>query len=222
MDTALSELVSQENDVVDTSADEQLRVSVGCGKFYLFMKRLADLVFSFLGLIVLSIPMVMISILIRLDSEGPAIFKQKRMGKNGRIFVIYKFRTMMLDAPRDVASCRLENSEQYMTKFGQFLRRTSIDELPQLINIFKGDMSIIGYRPVCLTEEKLNHLREAYGVFALRPGITGLAQVSGRDNINYKDKARLDAQYVSMCSARTDILCLLRTIKIVISGEGVN
>lgn len=222
MDTVLKEFVLKEHDTVDISTDVQQRVSVGCGKCYLFIKRFADFILSLFGLLVLSVPMAVIAVLIRIDSQGPAIFKQERIGKNGRIFVIYKFRTMKKDAPHDVASCRLENSEQHVTKFGQFLRRTSIDELPQLINILRGDMSIIGYRPVCLTEEKLNHLREEYGVFVLRPGITGLAQVSGRDNINYKDKARLDAQYVSMCSARTDILCLLRTIKIVISGEGVN
>lgn len=218
----MKEKGSQANDKSVITTSQPQRVAVGCGKGYLFLKRFIDILVSFLGLIVLLIPMVVIVILIRFDSKGPAVFKQDRIGKDGRIFVIYKFRTMKTDAPRDVASCQLINAEQYMTKLGLFLRRTSIDELPQLINILRGDMSIIGYRPVCLTEKKLNSLREAYGVFALRPGITGLAQVSGRDNIDYKEKARLDAQYVSQCSARTDMSCLLKTIKIVISGEGVN
>lgn len=198
-------------------------VTVGCGKGYLGLKRLLDIVVSFLAIVVLLFPMVIVGIMIRMDSDGPALFRQKRMGRGGKIFVIYKFRTMKQSAPQNVASRDLENPEQHVTKLGSFLRRTSIDELPQLLNILKGDMSFIGYRPVCLTETKLNALREEIGVFALRPGITGLAQVSGRDNVtSHIQKAQLDAQYVSTCSLRTDIRCLIKTVQIVISGEGAN
>ena len=197
-------------------------VTVGQIKKYLVVKRLLDIVFAVCAIGMLMIPMLIIALMVRIDSNGPAIFKQERMGRAGKVFVIYKFRTMKQEAPRDVAACKLQNPEWFVTKLGRFLRRTSIDELPQLFNILKGDMSLVGYRPVCLTEEKLNGLRAAYGVFALRPGITGLAQVSGRDNVDYKQKAQLDAEYVRTCSMRTDIHCLLKTIRIVVSGEGVN
>lgn len=205
----------------EASIVEAERVEVGCGSVYLFIKRLFDVLISVVLGIAFLVPMVIISLAIRLESAGPAIFKQKRMGKNGKVFTIYKFRTMQLTAPPEKASVLLENSDEYITRFGSFLRRTSIDELPQLYNVIIGDMSLIGYRPVCLTETKLNSLRAQYGVFALRPGITGLAQVSGRDGISYKVKARLDAEYVEKCSLRMDMWCLLMTIKTVLSGEGV-
>lgn len=222
MDTAVKETDAlTKEETKDTSA--LTKVTIGCGKGYLVLKRLLDIVVSFLAIVVLLFPMIIVGIMIRLDSEGPALFKQKRMGRGGKVFVIYKFRTMKQSAPQNVASRDLENPEQHLTKLGSFLRRTSIDELPQLFNIVKGDMSFIGYRPVCLTETKLNTLRKEIGVFALRPGITGLAQVSGRDNVtSYRKKAQLDAQYVSSCSLQTDIRCMVRTVRIVISGEGAN
>ena len=189
---------------------------------YGFVKRLFDIICSAAGLVVLLVPMVIVAVLIRLDSKGPAVFKQQRVGRYGKEFTIYKFRTMKLTAPSEVASREFKDPEQHVTKLGAFLRRTSIDELPQLVNILRGDMSIVGYRPVCLTETKLNNLRMEYGVFALRPGITGLAQVSGRDNVTYEKKALLDAQYVKGCSAKMDAFCLAKTVKIVLTGEGVN
>lgn len=195
-------------------------VKVGCGNGYLCVKRVADIVLSALTLLILAVPLLIIALLVRIDSKGPVLFKQERMGRFGEIFTIYKFRTMRTEAPSEMASCEFADADQYITKIGAFLRRTSIDELPQLFNILKGDMSLVGYRPVCLSERDLNELRRQYGVFALRPGITGLAQVSGRDNIRGEKKARLDAQYVSRCSAKLDIWCVLKTIKTVISGEG--
>lgn len=195
-------------------------VTVGCGKGYLFIKRMADIVISALTLLILAIPLLIIALLVRLDSEGPVLFKQERMGRFGETFTILKFRTMKIDAPPEMASCEFTDADQYITKIGAFLRRTSIDELPQLFNIIKGDMSLVGYRPVCLSEQSLNEMRRELGVFALRPGITGLAQVSGRDNVHGEKKAQLDAQYVSRCSAKLDIWCVLKTINTVISGEG--
>ena len=191
------------------------------GKGYLAVQRLLDLVFSALAAVVLLVPMVVISILIRLDSPGPVIFCQNRMGKGGKVFRIYKFRTLKISAPADVASRDFSDIDKHLTRLGAFLRRTSIDELPQLYNILRGDMSLVGYRPVCLSEEKLNCLRAQYGVFALRPGITGLSQVSGRDNVDYQEKARMDAEYVRRCSFKMDLWCLLRTVKVVLTGEGV-
>lgn len=191
-------------------------------KGYLMFKRIFDIAASFAAGVILLLPLALVAVLIRLDSPGPAIFRQERMGKGGKAFTIYKFRTMSISAPRDMATRELEKHGQYVTKLGAFLRRSSIDELPQLWNILKGDMSIVGYRPVVLTETKLNEMRKAYGVFATRPGITGLAQVSGRDNLSIEEKVRLDAEYVAKCSLGMDIRCILMTVKTVLTGEGVN
>lgn len=188
--------------------------------FYRVVKRAFDFAISLAMCLVLLVPMLLIALLIRLESPGPGIFTQQRMGKGGKVFKIYKFRTMRLDAPSELATSWFTNSEEYITKIGAFLRRTSIDELPQLINIMKGDMSFIGYRPVCLTEVKLNKLREQYGVFAVKPGLTGLAQVRGRENLGYKEKARIDAEYVSNRGFKLDLWCLIKTVEVVITGEG--
>ena len=187
---------------------------------YLIVKRAVDVTVACIGLLVLLIPMLIIAILIKLESPGPALFKQLRMGLGGKPFTIYKFRTMKKDAPPELATLEFKDSSDYITRVGGFLRRTSIDELPQLFNIIKGDMSIVGYRPVCLTEEKLNALRMEYGVFALRPGITGLAQVKGRDTLRSPEKALLDKQYVEECSAKMDLWCCMKTVWTVISGKG--
>lgn len=189
--------------------------------FYRFVKRFFDITLSLLGLAVLFVPMAIIAIAIPLDSKGPAIFVQKRMGKDGKVFTMYKFRTMSQEAPSDLAAREFLDAEDYMTKLGRFLRYSSIDELPQLVNILLGDMSIVGYRPVCLTETELNELRMRYGVFTVRPGITGLAQVSGRDNVEYKEKALLDARYVAERSLKMDLWCLIQTVRVVVTGEGV-
>lgn len=192
------------------------------GRAYLVVKRAMDIVLAALGLVVLAVPMLVIALLIKLESPGPAIFKQQRMGAEGKIFTILKFRTMRLDAPPELSAREFLDSSNYITKIGAFLRRTSLDEIPQLLNILKGDMSVVGYRPVCLTEVELNDLRKKNGVFVLRPGITGLAQVKGRDNLHYTEKALLDQEYVENCSMKLDFWCCLQTVKIVINGEGVN
>jgi O-antigen biosynthesis protein WbqP len=188
---------------------------------YRFVKRTCDLVGAILAGMLLLIPMLAVALLIRLESSGPAIFKQLRMGKNEKIFVIYKFRTMRMDAPPELATREFLNSDQYITKVGAFLRRTSMDELPQLFNILKGDMSFVGYRPVCVTETKLNALRKQYGVFSVRPGLTGYAQVLGRDNIDYQKKAALDAEYVKNRNVMLDLWCLIKTVAVVFTGEGM-
>lgn len=197
-------------------------VSVYAGGRYLPLKRVIDLVSAVLLGLILLIPMAFVALLIRLDSPGPAVFTQERMGKDGKQFTIYKFRTMDIRAPKNVAARELQDPHQYLTRLGAFLRKSSIDELPQIWNIIKGDMSFVGYRPVCLTETELNALRRNCGVFAVRPGITGLAQVSGRDNLSIEQKVRLDAEYVARCSLKMDIRCLLMTVKTVLTGEGVN
>jgi len=188
---------------------------------YRFVKRIFDITVSVIGLAVLGVPMLLVALIIRLDSPGPALFKQKRLGKDGVPFVIYKFRTMRIDAPDNVATNDLQDAFRYVTRFGNFLRRTSIDELPQLINVIRGEMSIVGFRPVCLSEKKLNDYRMERGVFSVRPGMTGLAQVSGRDGIGTEKKVDFDVEYVEKQSVRLDLWCIYKTIGTVVSQKGV-
>ena len=188
--------------------------------FYRFVKRSFDIVVSLLMLIVLSPIMLIIAIVIKCDSKGSVIFKQKRMGRKGKIFYCYKFRSMRTDAPSDCATSRLENPQQYQTRVGRFLRKTSLDELPQLWCVFVGSMSIIGYRPLVLTEEKCNKMREQLGVFEMRPGISGYAQVHGRDDVYYKNKAILDAEYVKKASLWFDLKLMFQTVVVVLKREG--
>ena len=187
---------------------------------YRFIKRAFDLVCSALALVILSPVMLLIVVAIRCDSEGPIVFKQLRMGRNGKPFYCYKFRSMKITAPTDCATSMLENPEQYLTRVGRVLRRLSLDELPQLFCCVIGTMSIIGYRPVVLTEENCNEMRRRLGVFTMRPGISGLAQVFGRDDVYYKNKAILDSQYVKHASLLLDIYLLFKTVWVVIKREG--
>lgn len=217
----MSDFFQTEADVV-TDTDDDVISCLGIKErpIYLAVKRCFDILLSLLSGCILLFPMLVIAIIICIDTPGPAIFKQKRIGKNGKAFTIYKFRTMKLNAPPDLATNEFSDSNDYITKIGAFLRRTSIDELPQLINIFLGTMSFVGYRPVCLTETKLNGLREKYGVFIAKPGLTGLAQVSGRDNMTIEKKAIIDADYVRRRSFRLDLWCVLKTVIVIFSGEG--
>lgn len=188
--------------------------------FYRFFKRMFDILFSSLALIVLSPLMLAIALAVRIDSKGSALFRQKRMGRGGKTFDCYKFRSMRTDAPHDCATSLLEDPRQYQTRIGGFLRRTSLDELPQLWCVLRGTMSFIGYRPLCLTEEKCNEMRKRLSVFSLRPGISGYAQVHGRDAVYYKNKAVLDAEYVKSASLFGDLCLILQTVFIVIRRVG--
>lgn len=205
----------------ETAVQTAQPVSIPRKPLYFALKRCFDIVAALTALLLLIVPMLIVALIVKADSPGPAFFKQDRMGKNGKVFKIYKFRTMQLSAPSELATRDFEDSDVYITKFGAFLRRSSIDELPQLWNILKGDMSFVGYRPVCLTETELNDLRMRKGVFVVRPGITGLAQVSGRDDLECDIKAALDAKYVAECSPKMDLWCLMKTVRAVITGEGV-
>ena len=187
---------------------------------YRFLKRSFDIIVSFIALIILSPIMLCIAIWIKCDSKGPIIFKQKRIGRNEEVFNCYKFRTMKIDAPRECATSLLENPDQYYTRIGKTLRRLSLDELPQLWNVFIGTMSFIGYRPLILTEEKCNEMRSRLGVFAVRPGISGYAQVCGRDDVYYKNKAILDAEYVKKASIWLDLKLIFQTVVVVLKREG--
>ena len=188
---------------------------------YKFFKRTLDIVLSFLGMIVLSPFCLLLVLAIKLDSKGPVLFKQKRVGLHKKHFYILKFRTMRIDTPKDTPTHLLENPEQWITKVGKFLRKTSLDELPQIWNIFVGDMSIIGPRPALWNQYDLIEERDRYGANDVLPGLTGWAQIHGRDELPIAKKAELDGYYVQHLSFGLDVRCFFGTIKSVVKSEGV-
>ena len=188
---------------------------------YKFFKRTLDIVLSFIGMIVLSPFFVLLVLAIKLDSKGPVLFKQKRVGLHKKHFYILKFRTMRMDTPKDTPTHLLENPEQWITKVGKFLRKTSLDELPQIWNIFVGDMSIIGPRPALWNQYDLIEERDRYGANDVLPGLTGWAQIHGRDELPIAKKAELDGYYVQHLSFGLDVRCFFGTIKSVAKSEGV-
>ncbi len=186
-----------------------------------YTKRLLDIVLSFLLLFFLLLPMLFIAVAIRVDSRGNAIFKQKRMGRGGRIFVCYKFRSMYIDAPDRMPASKLCDGRKYVTRVGRLLRRTSLDELPQLFNVLKGDMSLIGPRPLICEEEEIHKRRMDGGVYSLRPGITGMSQINGRNLLCDEEKLRGDMYYLQNIRMWLDVKILFRTLFKVADGEGV-
>lgn len=186
-----------------------------------FFKRLFDIIFSLVAIIILALPMFIIAVVVRCTSKGPAIFVQERVGKNGKPFKFYKFRSMTVDAPHDVATREI-NGDAYITKVGHFLRRTSLDELPQLFCILKGDMSLIGPRPVVCSETELTEKRRETGALAVRPGLTGLAQIRARDKLTDMDiKADVDGQYAQKITFWGDLKIFLKTILVVLREDGI-
>jgi len=188
---------------------------------YLKIKRLIDIVLSFIGLVVLMPVFFILIIAIKLDSKGPVIFKQKRVGIHKTHFNILKFRTMRIDTPMDTPTHLLENPEQYITKMGKFLRKTSLDELPQIINIFKGEMSIIGPRPALWNQYDLIEERDKYGANDVPVGLTGWAQINGRDELEIEVKAKLDGDYVQKRSLWFDLICFIGTFTAVLKSKGI-
>jgi O-antigen biosynthesis protein WbqP len=188
---------------------------------YMKIKRLIDIILSFIGLLVLSPIFLILIIAIKLESKGPVLFKQKRMGINKTHFNILKFRTMRIDTPKDTPTHLLENPAQYITKMGRFLRKTSLDELPQIWNIFVGQMSIIGPRPALWNQYDLIAERDKYGANDVPPGLTGWAQINGRDELPIELKAKLDGEYGKKISLSMDAKCFLGTIKSVVKSDGV-
>lgn len=187
-----------------------------------FFKRFFDIFASFVGIIILLLPFAIISILIKLDDGGPALFFQKRSGLNRHPFCIWKFRTLPVDTNDSLPTRDCPHDHSQMTFLQRFLRKSSIDELPQLVNILKGDMSFVGPRPVICQEQDLIDERDKYGANAVLPGLTGWAQINGRDNLDYITKARLDGEYVNRISLVFDFKCILLTIISVIRHEGFN
>ena len=185
------------------------------------IKRWIDLTFSIAGLAVLLPLFVLVAIAIKLDSPGPVFFKQKRIGINKTHFNIFKFRTMRTDTPKDTPTHLLADPDLYITKTGRFLRKTSLDELPQIINILFGQMSIIGPRPALWNQFDLIEERDRYGANDIRPGLTGWAQINGRDELPIEAKAKYDGEYVRRMSFIFDLKCFLGTIGYVLTKEGV-
>ena len=186
-----------------------------------FFKQVIDFFLSLIGIIVLSPIFLILCVWIKLDSRGPILFKQKRVGKNKTYFNILKFRTMYIDTPKDMPTHLLANPEQYITKAGKFLRKTSLDELPQIINILKGDMSIIGPRPALWNQDDLIAERDKYKANDVKPGLTGWAQINGRDELEIPVKAKLDGEYVRKISFLFDCKCFFGTIVSVLKSDGV-
>jgi len=186
-----------------------------------FFKRFFDLLFSLLGAILLSWLFVILIVMIKIDSRGPVFFKQKRVGIHKKHFNILKFRTMRIDTPKDTPTHLLKDPEQYITKVGKFLRKTSLDELPQIFNIIKGDMAIVGPRPALWNQYDLIEERDKYGANDVLPGLTGWAQVNGRDELEIPVKAALDGEYVKKMGLFMDIKCIFRTFLSVARQDGV-
>ena len=189
--------------------------------YFNFFKRVIDFLLALGGIIVLGLPMIIIAILVKLDSPGPVLFKQKRVGINKTYFNILKFRTMRTDAPKNAPTHLLQSAESYITTVGAFLRKSSLDELPQLFNILAGEMSVVGPRPALWNQYDLIEERDKYGANDVRPGLTGWAQINGRDELEIPVKAKLDGYYVENMSLAMDARCFFATIGVVAKAEGV-
>ncbi len=186
-----------------------------------YIKNVLDFILAFIGLIILLPFFIIFSIIIKLESKGPIFFKQERIGKNKKHFKIYKFRTMRTDTPKDMPTHMLKDAKNYITKFGGVMRKTSIDELPQIINILKGEMSIIGPRPALWNQDDLIKERDKYNANSIKPGLTGWAQVNGRDELEIPVKAKYDGEYIEKMSFVLDIKIFFKTVIKVFKHDGV-
>ena len=189
--------------------------------YKLFVKRLIDIVLSGVAIVILAFPMLVISIAIKIDSPGPVLFKQKRIGIHKTHFNILKFRTMYKDTPKNIPTHQLKGADAYITKTGKFLRKTSLDELPQLFNIFANHMSIVGPRPALWNQYDLIEERDKYGANDVKPGLTGWAQINGRDELEIPIKAKYDGEYVVRQSFVFDFKCLFGTVVSVFKSDGI-
>lgn len=188
---------------------------------YRFIKRILDFILALLGVVILSPILIVLTILIKLDSPGPVLFRQKRVGLHKKYFEILKFRTMRIDTPKDIPTHLLKEPEHYITRVGKFLRKTSLDELPQIFNILKGEMSVVGPRPALWNQFDLIEERGRYGANDVLPGLTGWAQINGRDELEIDVKAKYDGEYVEKLSFLFDVKCFFGTILAVVKRDGV-
>ena len=188
---------------------------------YHTVKRILDIIISACALVVLIIPMLILLMCVYIDDPGKVIFAQNRVGKDGKLFKIYKIRTMRASAPGNLSAAEFRNAARFVTRMGGLLRKLSLDELPQLVNVLKGDMSIIGPRPLIAEESRIHELRMQYGVYQTRPGITGLAQINGRNNVSVSDKVRWEVKYLENYGFREDFGILFSTIPKILLGSDV-
>lgn len=202
------------------AASERHELTIG-QKCYLTAKYILDFLIALCALAVLLLPMGILCAAIYLEDKGPVIFTQKRIGKDQKTFTLYKFRTMKMDTPHDTPTHLLADPEQYITKAGRFLRKFSLDELPQLLNILLGHMSLVGPRPALWNQYDLMAEREKYGVHQLRPGLTGWAQINGRDELEIPVKAALDGEYLRNVGLAMDVRCMFGTVGAVVRADGV-
>ncbi len=203
----------------DTVQDLEPVDVTGC--FFCKVKRIMDLILSLIGLIVLSVPFATIAVVIYVDDPGKILFSQYRVGRDGKRFKLFKFRTMKMDTPKYLSTREISNPDAYITRVGRFLRKYSLDELPQLFNVFKGDMSLVGPRPLIADEYEIHAMRMRFGVYNIRPGVTGLAQIHGRDLVSPADKVRWDVKYLQDFGVWQDVRILLETVPKIFSGEDV-
>ncbi len=210
-------------DTSNTGGDVWVPLKPGSARLgpYTYVKRAVDVFLAISGLLVLSPLFLLIALIIKLESPGPVFFQQRRVGRNKQHFQILKFRTMRTDAPKDTPTHLLQNPDAFITRSGRFLRKSSLDELPQIVNILRGDMSFIGPRPALWNQEDLIAERDRYGVNAVLPGLTGWAQVNGRDELPIPTKAFFDGEYVKNMSLGFDMKIVLRTVRSVIRSDGV-
>lgn len=188
---------------------------------YFKVKRIFDFMYALIGLIVLMPLFVLIGLIIKIDSKGPIFFAQRRIGKDQKEFKMLKFRTMRSDTPHNIPTHLMKEPGKYITRVGKILRKTSLDELPQFINILKGDMSFVGPRPALYNQDDLVEEREKYGVHKVLPGVTGWAQVNGRDTLPIPDKAKLDGEYIKHFGLWTDAKLLIKTVFAILKSDGV-
>lgn len=188
---------------------------------YSYLKRFADLVLSALGLVALCIPLLIVMLIIYMDDPGPVFFSQYRVGLGGRHFKMYKFRSMKVDAPHELSTAEVNDPKAYITRVGRFIRKYSVDELPQLFNVLIGDMSLVGPRPLILKEQDMHDMRNQYGVYSVRPGLTGLAQINGRDLVTTEQKVYWDVKYLQEYGFLTDVKILVGTVPKILSHADV-
>ena len=208
-------------DSVDKNIVRDLKFVGITNRWYLAFKRMMDIILALAALFIIALPMLIVSLIVYIDDPGNVIFSQYRVGMGGHRFKLYKLRTMRRDTPKYMSTSEVDNPNRYITRVGHMLRRLSIDELPQLINVLKGDMSIVGPRPLISDEYEIHDLRMRFGVYKIRPGLTGLAQIHGRDTVTPADKVRWDVRYLEEFGLWTDVKIVLSTIPKIIGGHGV-
>ncbi len=225
MPTVLDEIQITDPSVQESLITEEqvqdLHYVDASNRAYCGVKRFLDFILSAMGLAVLLLPLMFTALVVYIDDPGKIFFCQERVGRNGKLFRLYKFRTMKMDTPKYMATADVDDPDKYITRVGHVLRKLSLDEIPQLFNVLKGDMSLVGPRPLIQNEADIHTMRERFGVYSVRPGVTGLAQINGRDTVRPAEKVRWDVRYVEHFGFWMDVKILFATVPKIFGGEGV-